>query len=212
MQTSIFQERNLKTPEEVFNFLGNQQFGKEWTERPLQILQGLREKPKPVSKVFLRNKYMADQTFKKLSQFVKGDDVTIYAPSKAWDEEPDCGDIDVWKPPHFRISAKDFLLIEQEMQDGYGGVDMTRRCFWIEMPKELNPLSHKKAGRRPKHNKDYLKSILPEVRKLVRGKVTERSLANAYKDYLKDGSVGAPSKTWIGNNLDAELKRIREEQ
>lgn len=211
MKTSIFQERNLKTPEEVFNFLGNQQFGTEWTERPLQILQGIRKKPKPVSKSFLRNKYMADQTFKKLSQFVRGDDVAIYAPAKSFDEEPDCNDILEWKHPYFRISAKDFFLIEQEIQEGYGGVDMTRRNFWIEMPKEPNPLSHKKAGRRPKHDPEYLRSILPEVRKLVRGKVTERSLADAYKDYLKDGLVEAPSKTWIGNNLDTELKRIREE-
>jgi hypothetical protein len=53
---------------------------------------------------------------------------------------------------------------------------------------------------------------LPEVRKLVRGKITERSLADAYKDYLKDKSIDAPSKSWIGKSLDEELKQIREER
>ena len=176
MKKSIFQERNLKTPEEIFNFLGNQQFEKEWTERPLQILQGIQKKPKPVSKSFLRNKYMANQIFKKFSQFIKGDDVTIYAPSKSWDEEPDCGEIVEWKHPHFRISKKDFLLIEQQADPKHGLLDaLSRRYFWIEMPEEANPLSIKKAGKKIEHDREYMQSIFSDVAKTIEGKITHEN-------------------------------------
>lgn len=214
MKTSIFQEKNLKTPEEVFNFLGNQQFGEEWTERPLQILQGVQKKSKPTSESFLRNKYMADQTFKKFSQFVKEDDVTIYAPSKSWDEKPDCNHILEWKHPHFRISKKDFFLIEQEILEGYESLDMTRRYFWIEMPKENNPMSFKKPGRKPVHDKAYLLSILKDVCKLITGKTTYRSVADAYEDYYRAHNIKKPfpSKSWVETNLAVEIKQIKENE
>lgn len=114
-----------------------------------------------------------------------------------------------WDKP-FRLShSSDLLLIEKGTALGK---KLVKREFKIEMPKGKNPLVFKKAGTKPTHDKDYLKSILPEVLKLVPDKVTERSLANAYKDFFIDKPVKAPSKTWIGNHLDAELKRIREDQ
>ncbi len=198
--------KNLVAPEEIFNLLGKQEFGEEWTERPLQILQGVKKKPKPASKAFLRNKFIADEIYKKFVRFMNGENVTIYVQRKQGDEP------EIWDGVRCSLERKHLLLIDQEIHPEHGPMDVDFMRFWIEMPKDKNLIVFKKAGTKPTHDKGYLKSILPEVLKLVPDKVTERSLANAYSDYLKGQSIDAPSKSWIGKNLDTELKKIREQQ
>ena len=206
MKKSIFQELNLKTPEEVFNFLGNQQFGREWTERPLQILQGIRKKPKPVSKVFLRNKYMADKVCKKFVEFLNDKNVTIYVQKKK-DVE-----LEVWEGVRCSLERKNFLLIDQEIHLERGPMDIDYMPFWIEMPKDKNPLSFRKAGRPPELDLEYLKSVLNDVAKLVPEKITFAALADKYKEFLKNEEKASPSASWLCDNLNAEIKKLKETQ
>lgn len=202
-------ETKLVTPHTIFNELGNERFGKEWSNIPLKVLGSRKNTFKISSERYDRKKFMARQIWRELKDYLKHPDVIIYADTAAWDEDIDDSEFVKWGKP-FRLShSSDLLLIEK----GTGkSKKLVKREFKIEMPEGKNPIVFKKAGAKPKHDKDYLKSILPEVLKFVQGKVTERSLSNAYKDYFKDGSVDAPSKTWVGNNLHTELKKIREEQ
>lgn len=200
MKKSIFQELNLRGPEEVFNFLGNQQFGKEWTERPLQILQGVRKKPKPVSKTFLRNKYMADTVYKKFVEILNDKSTTIYV-RKQNSEEPK-----IWKGLRCSLERKNLLLIDQEIHPEHGPMDIDYMPFWIEMPKEKNPLLFKRRGPKPRHDKNYLISILEDVLKLNDRKVTYSSVSDAYKKYLVGANVPAPSDTWLCEHMGKEIE------
>ena len=209
MKKSIFQEKNLVRPEVIFNQIGNEKFGKEWTNLPLKVLGSRHNTFKISDERYERKKFMARQVWRALNKYLKAPNVTVYVDTATWDEDLEDADPVEWGRP-FRLSlCSDLLLIEKGARKNG---KLIKREFWIEVPKEKNILSFKKVGTKPKHNLDYLKSILPEVRKLVRGRVTERSLADAYKDYLKHKPIKAPSKTWIGQNLDTELQRIREEQ
>jgi hypothetical protein len=209
---SIFQEKNLVKPEELFNILGEREFPGEWSNLPLQVLDARKNIFKISQDEYRRNKYMADHVFKKLNKFLKDPSVTIYAPKKSWDEQDDCADIVEWKYPYFRISKENFLLIEQFIEDGYGGVDESRRFFWVEMPKEQNPLSFKKSGKKPKHDKEYIRSILPEAAKSTTEKITFDSLAKDLKPLCEKDGKPSPSGSWLCDNLNVEVKKIQEGQ
>lgn len=206
MKKSIFQENNLVEPEDIFNRLGNEQFSKEWNEYPLKILKGIIKKPKPITKKFLRNKFMADQVYKKLVKFLNEESVTIYF------QKETNGEIKKWNGKRCSVDPQSFLLIDQEIHPKHGPMNIDYMSFWIEMPKEANPLLFKKVGKKPEHDKEYMKSIFPDVAKLIKGKASLRSLADAYDDFLKKKNIKAPSKNWIHENLDSELKKIKENQ
>ncbi len=208
----VFQDKNLVSPEQVYNLLGNERFGKEWSDLPLKVLGSHRNNFKISDSKYRRNKHIADQIFKQFSKFLKDPNVTIYAPSKSWDEDPNCEDIKPWPSLYFRVSTKEFFLIEQEQEydEKYGFIDMSRRRFWIEMPKEPNPMSFKKSGRKIVHDVKFMKSILYDVAELIEGKITNNLLAWAYAEYLKDKNIPAPKSSWIGDNLDPELSQLKE--
>ena len=186
--------------------MGKQEFGEEWTERPLQILQGVKKKPKPVSKAFLRNKFIADEIYRKFVKFMNGESVTIYVQRKQSDEP------EIWDGVRCSLERKHLLLIDQEIHPEHGPMDLDFMSFWIEMPKEKNLQTHKKAGQKPPHDIKYLKSILDDVAKLVPEKITFQSLADAYKKYLKNEGIASPSASWLCDNLNTEIKKLQEAQ
>lgn len=200
MKISIWKDKNLKTPKEVFNFLGNQKFGEEWTELPLQILQGIRKKPKHESRSFRRDKHMADTIYKMFVEFLNGENVTIYVRKKEGEEPKE------WKGQHCSLERKYFLLIDQEIHPKHGPMDMDFMEFWIEMPKEPNPLSFKKAGAKIKHNKEYMQSIFSDVIKTIEGKITHEKYADELAQFLKGKVEKTPQSTWVGNHLSEEIK------
>lgn len=204
-------QKNLTEPEEIFNFLGERRFGKEWSHLPLQILQRSIDKSKFSKETYRRNKYMSDRIFKEFNKILKESDVSIYATLEPYDIEVEKIEIVRWERPYFRIS-RDFFLIEQEIDQVHGYYDTSRRHFWIETHKKKRLWLPKKSGRKAKLDKDYLKSLLPEVVTHIPDKITSRSLEKAYKDYLNNSDKKPPSKSWINEHLDKELKKLKENQ
>ncbi|MDP7143110.1 MAG: hypothetical protein QGH69_07370, partial [Alphaproteobacteria bacterium] len=199
----VFKGKNLMKPEDVFNLLGAEIYAGEWSEWPLKVLATRKNSFKLSGKEYRWNKYMADQVFKKLGQFLQEDNVTICVPSKSFDEDS-CAVVDEeWKHPHFRIS-RDFFLIEQEIDPKYGSIDLSRRYFRIEMPKDENPMSFKKAGVKPKHDKEHMRSIFLEVSETIEGKITHENYAYHLTKFL--GRADTPKSSWVGEHLSEEIK------
>lgn len=77
--------------------------------------------------------------------------------------------------------------------------------FWIEMPNDKNPLSFKKPGSKPRHDKAYLISILEDVIKLSDGKITYTSVSDAYKKYFSGTDKPVPSDSWLCEHMGKEI-------
>ncbi len=206
MKKLIFQEKNLVSPRSIFNSIGNERFGQEWTDIPLKVLGTRFNKLKISDDLYHRSKFMAREVWRDLNKWVKDSGVKIYADKKACDEGADTDEETeafLWDAPFMLSCSSDLLLIERGVRRNG---KLVKREFWIEMPIGKNPLLSKKPGRKP-HDIEYLKKIFPAVIPLVEGKITDRSVSDAYKKYLKDTGIRAPSKTWVNGNLDAELKK-----
>ncbi len=209
MTPSIFQEKNLKRPEDVFNSLGNEQFGKEWSNIPLRILQGLENKA-TLKKRYVRNQHLADQTFKKFCEYLKDNNVKIYTTKHSLDSKQKDTKIVKWARHDFRISKSEFYLIETDT-DKYGDTGaVSRRQFWIEMPKDKNPMSFNKPGCKELFNKEYIKSIFHDIAKTIEGRVTHEKFAYELSIFSKDKNLQMPKRTWVGKNLSKEIENENE--
>lgn len=195
---TTFQKKNLVEPEEVFDLLGNQEFGEEWTDRARQILQGVIQKPKSVKNSFLRDKYMANKVYKKFVAFLNDPNVTIYVRQKEGNEP------EKWKGVRCSLDRKYFLLIDQEIHPEHGPMDIGYMSFWIEMPKDKNLTVSKNAGAKPKHDKEHMRSIFLDVAETIEGKITHENYAYHLARFL--GREDAPKSSWVGDHLSEEIK------
>jgi hypothetical protein len=197
MKHSIFLEKNLRMPEEIFNKLGNKKFKKEWTKLPLQILKN-RQTSKTKNAKYLRNEYLADVIYKQFVEHINKPTVVKYVRKKQ-NEEPV-----IWSGERCSVERRNFMLIDQEIHPEHGPMDIDYMEFWIEEKEDDSYL--KTSDKRTKHNKAFMLSIFDDVLKTIDGKITHKNYAYYLEKFLKDSEVFAPKDTWIGNHLSEEIK------
>ena len=212
MEQLIFQEKNLKDPVDVYNFIGQEEYTSRWSELPLKILKEQKIPSDMSNTDYNLNLQMAEKTFKLFCDFLKEGGVSIYTTQKPWDETCELDKIIKWEEDNYKISRDHFFLMELDKSKNSYEVLMARRQFWIEMPRQKNPMLLKKSGTNPTHDKKYLLSIFDKVITYIRGNVSCRSVSNAYADYFKDHKIDKipPSKSWVDENFSDEVKNLKE--
>lgn len=172
--------------DEYYHKLGYEVYGDEWDQDYIkQIIPGSKKD-------------------RQSEAFKRSDQIHSLFYDRIWN---DTSDIHVmyrkeqgFVPPSFTIES--FFIHRSECLDKEA---YPRKCK-IFLPAPEN------RGRRRKHDREYLLSIFDNVLKCVRGKISYRSMSEAYCEYFQTHKIDKdpPSKSWIEKNIYKEIKAEKE--